>query len=33
MMNDLFLFNAIIDAFNLRELNLPRRQSTWANNP
>jgi len=27
-----FLFNAIIDAFNLRELELSGRQFTWANN-
>lgn len=27
-----FLFNAIIDAFNLRELELSGRQYTWANN-
>ncbi|WVZ71809.1 LOW QUALITY PROTEIN: hypothetical protein U9M48_020345 [Paspalum notatum var. saurae] len=27
-----FLFNAVIDAYNLRELELSRRQFTWANN-
>ena len=27
-----FLFNAVIDAYNLRELELSGRQFTWANN-
>jgi hypothetical protein len=32
MIDGLFLFNAVIDALNLREIDLSGRKYTWANN-